>query len=118
MAYKNSDESIASVQIGDKIQRATGSGVISEVVDFTQENGKILQIDLHLSGASNAENLTVTLNSAEGAVYDLVMFSQDLDGATDISITDQWYVAKGDSVTVAYPNSAGNTFGLQIHYAV
>lgn len=116
-SHKQASVRLAEAEIGDEVLRATGAGAIAQTIDFDRP-GKVMQVELHLSAASAAEDFSISVDSAAGTEYDTVLFSQDLDGLTDISVTDSFLIAEGDSLSIAFPNTNAATFGLVVHYAV
>ncbi|MBW2308516.1 MAG: hypothetical protein JRG73_16440 [Deltaproteobacteria bacterium] len=103
-----------------RFHRATGTGAIAESVTMT-DKWRIMQIRLHLSGASAAEDLIVSIDSAVSAVYDAVLVTQAMNGLTDYAYmfgdgSDGQIVDGGDAVNIDYPNSNGRTWGLEVAY--
>jgi hypothetical protein len=99
---------------------STGSGAISSLVAVpAATTHQLLQVTLHLSAApATSEDFRVSLKAAAGAVYDTVLFSQDLsvDSVTDLLwIPDRpVLLVGGDEVEASYPNTDAVEFGLQI----
>ena len=98
---------------------ATGSGAIDETLT-TGLNCNITEVRLHLSAAgATAENFTAQLDSDEGAVFDLLSVSQDMNGETDFH---RIYDGRGmaldstDLVDFDYPNTDARTWGLEVIY--
>ena len=63
------------------------------------------------SAPTTAENITITLDSAGGTAYDVVLRSVDpsIDGATSVVFEDIRGISKNDSLIVAYTNTDGNS---------
>jgi hypothetical protein len=94
---------------------STGTGAISFSAD-PDHPASLVCVRLHLSAAGGAaENFTVTLNSARGAAYDCVLFSQDMTTVTDILWIPERPipVINNDVLDFAWTNSNGRTFGLE-----
>lgn len=98
--------------------RATGAAAIASTLTPTTPI-ELICVKLHLSAAGGAaENFTVTINSVASAVYDVVLFSQDMTAVTDILwIPDQPIpIVNNDPIDFAYANSNTRTYGLEVIY--
>ena len=96
--------------------RATGAAAIAATL---AETGPIelICVKLHLSAAGGvAENFTVTVDSATNAVYDTVLFSQDMNTVQDILwLPDRPIpIVNDDEIDFAYPNTNTRTYGLEV----
>jgi len=96
----------------------TGAGAMSVTFtpgkDFTFE-----EVRLHLSAASaTAENFVVTLVSGKGAVYNIKLYSQDMDTVQDLVYQPEKKhdFDEGDSLTFTWTNTNARTWGLEIAY--
>lgn len=97
---------------------ATGSGAItaSHAVSSWE---RILSVTLHFSSApTTSQSFTITLDANDGASYDTLLFSIDPSVS---SITDLvWFpdgdlvCEDGDAIDLAYTNTDGRTYGVQI----
>jgi len=96
-------------------QRATGSAAIATSLTCT-DPAELICVKLNLSAAGGAaENFTITCNSAAGAAYDTVLFSQDMTTVTDLLwVPDQPIpITSGDVLDFAYNNGNTRTYGLE-----
>ena len=103
--------------IAYKVHRATGAVAI----DSTLAPGRQIElvcVKLHLSAAGGAaEDFTVTIDSASAAVYDVVLFSQDMTSVADIVwVPDRPIPVLSDEIDFAYANSNTRTYGLEVNY--
>lgn len=78
-------------------------------------------VKLHLSavgGAVGAVAFTVTINSATNAVYDTLLFSQDMTAVQDVFWQPERPIAitNSDVIDIAYANGSGRTYGLEVLY--
>lgn len=115
LSAKQANQVIASSILGDETYRATGTGAVSETI-AVDRNTRILSIQLHLGAAGASGLFSVTLGSAAGTEYDTVLLAQEMNGISDVHITDAFFVAKDDNVILTYPNNTA-TFGLTVLYA-
>lgn len=98
------------------------AGTGDEAISVSYAPGKSFWLDavtVHLSSApTTAGDLTVTLDAADGAAYDTVLFSLDPSEQSDtdvVYIPDQPLLCmSGDAIAVAYTNTDGRTYGLRI----
>jgi len=58
---------------------------------------------------TTSENLTVTLDSGQGAAYDTVLASVDPVGATEVVVRNIAGLKNGDKIIVEYTNTDGNS---------
>lgn len=96
---------------------ATGSAAINTTV--TVPAGQVqqfLQATIHFSAAAAATNLTITLDAAAGAVYDVLLVTAAMVGLTNYvyNPTLPLYLLPGDALVFAYANGGGATYGLQV----
>jgi hypothetical protein len=103
---------------------ATGAAAIaySTANEISQAGVHLKEIRIGLSAAGGAGNLTVTINSALGAVYDTVVDTTDMT-----TVTDYYYkppedskllLFPGDTIDVAWANGSTRTYGLEAVYEV
>jgi len=98
--------------------RATGAAAIDS--SLTPSGPIVLDsVKLHLSAVGGAaEDFTVTINSVTGAVYDTLLFSQDMTAVRDIF----WQpdrpivITNSDVIDIAYANGNKRTYGLEVLY--
>ena len=96
-------------------QYVMGTGNIS----YTLDPGRPAQLEevrLHLSAAGGANSFTVTLDSAQGSEYDVVLNTQDMTSATDeiYQPTRPEPLVDGDKLVFAWTNASTKTYGLEI----
>ena len=97
---------------------ATGAGALAATI-APGVAFQIEEIRVHLGSASaTSENITVTLDHAEGAAYDVVLKAQDMNAVVDFV----WIPARpaiiptGSEVDIAWANTNTETFGLEVLY--
>jgi len=80
---------------------------------------ELLSVTLHLNAAgTTSEDFTITLDANAGHEYDALLYSKDL-AATSIADV-AWvpngplYLSGGDAVDVAWFNTEGRTYGVEI----
>ena len=68
------------------------------------------------AASATAEDLTVSIVSSTGAVYNTVLFAQDMDTVQDLvwQPTRPIDIPRGDGINVAWLNTNGRVFGLEI----
>lgn len=96
----------------------TGSAAISYSLDKDRVI-LVKQVRLHLSAAGGAGDLTITLNSALGAAYDVNIVTEDMTLVTDLIWNpngDLFYLAPDDTLDIAWANANTRTYGLEILY--
>lgn len=98
--------------------RATGAAAIAS--SLTPPGPiELVCVKLNLSAAGGAaENFTVTVNSAAAAVYDTILFSQDMNTVQDLFwLPDQPIpIINLDVIDFAWANSNTRTYGLEVIY--
>jgi hypothetical protein len=107
---------------------ATGGGAMSETltpIDPVACDFRLCQVELHLDGAATtSENFTITLDSGNGAAYDVVLHSVDISGEDDtanvILVANDFAAGfkAGDTIDFAFANTEANTWGLTVTYRV
>lgn len=101
-----------------QIQPVTGEAALS----YTLTPGKKFvfeEIRLHLNAASaTVENFVITLQSARGTAYDVVLYSVGMNTVQDLVYqADQSHsFEKGDSLVFAWTNTNLRTYGMEIIY--
>lgn len=101
-----------------KQQSATGSAAIAESLG-PNKAFRILEVRVKFSAAiAAAEDLTVTLNSANGASYDVVLDTQAMSGLSQYIFRPAAPLLgmKGDAADVAFANTDARTYGIEIIY--
>ena len=88
-----------------------------------EELFRLVEVRLHLNGASTtSENFTVTLDSAENAVYDAQLLYQDMNTFADYCYP--WgnnachHMKATEAIVFAWPNSNSKIWGLEAIYDV
>jgi hypothetical protein len=102
--------------------RVSDTGSAAASLSYTVPTGGTFDLNsvtVTLSAApTTSENLTVTLDSAIGAAYDVVLYTVDPSATSATSITWQptvpLYLRPGDAVTLAYTNTDTRTWGATI----
>ncbi len=116
LTNKTANVAAARVHLGDDILRETGTGPVGASVTAST-NMRVLAIMLHLSGpATVSENLSAEISSAAGTAYNQVLFSQDVNGLADVTMTDAFIIPEGDTLEVGFANTDALTYGLTILY--
>ena len=101
-------------------ENATGSGpILASLVVDEAKTYNLISVSLNLDVApTTSESFTITLDADAGAVYDTLLYTNDLSvgSVTDILwMPDQPILLEGgDAVDVAYANTDGRLYGLQI----
>ena len=97
---------------------ATGAAAINTTVSpgrpFALES-----VSVHLNGAGGAGNLTVTVDAAAGAAYDVVLKTIDMTSLTDWVWQPERPVelAKDDKIVIAWANAGAKTYGLTVRWS-
>ena len=100
--------------------RATGSAAIAS--SLTPPGPIVIDsVKLHLSavgGAVGNVTFSITVNSVAGAVYDTLLFSQDMTAVQDIFWQPERSIAiaNSDVIDIAYANGSGLDYGLEVLY--
>ena len=98
--------------------RILAAGAISSVTDAFTSERRLLGVTVHFSAApTTSEYLTVSLDSADGPEYDVVIYRIDPAAAstTDIVYTDaNLPLVVGDALRVVYANSDARTVGIRL----
>jgi hypothetical protein len=102
---------------------ATGAVAVAASCSITDSRSHLNWVSLKLSAAaSTSENVTITLDSGNGAAYDVVLVAFDpsvIGGTSFVWIPD--YVltlGAGDKIVVTYTNTDTRTYGLQVRYSL
>ncbi len=98
------------------VEGATGTAAIATSA-VAQRAAQILSVTLNLSLApTTSEDFTVTLNSAEGAAYDTLLYSLDLSTGSTTDLIwqpdQEMWLQPGDSLDVAFTNTDTRTYGI------
>ena len=79
----------------------------------------ISTIKIHLSAAGGAsENLVISIDSGQGAAYDIVLLTQDMNTVQDLVYQPDFVIPFkiGDEIDVTYANTNSRTIGMEICY--
>jgi len=99
---------------------ATGAGAINAThVTPSGQHYQLVSVAVNLSAApTTSENLTITLDSADGAEFDTTLYSVNPStaGTTDVFWwPDQLtYLHPGDAIDVQFANTDKRTYGVTI----
>jgi hypothetical protein len=104
------------------VYKVNGTGAAAIATTMTVPAGRIYQlisVSVKFSTAPvTSESMTVTLNAAAGAAYDIMLYTinPSLLATTNlIWFPDQpLYLQGGDAIDVAYTNTDTRTYGVQI----
>jgi|GEM_PF-1303417 len=87
-----------------------------------EDSFQMLESRLHLSAAATQENYTITLDSALGADFDVVLATHAMTGVANVDdvwgINEPRYFNADDELIFAFPNTDGRTFGLEVKYRI
>jgi len=80
---------------------------------------ELIGIKLHLDANGGSGDLTITEDADAGAEHDVVLFRADMANVKDVVWLPERAIPMGadDTVTVAWANTGGATWGLQAYYA-
>lgn len=109
---------------------ATGAAAIAHSFTATGRGNHVEKVTFKFGvKPTTSENLTIILNSAAGAAYDVLCLIHDPstdDAAGDGSLSLIWNgvedsvdgidLAPGDSLDIAYANTDTETYGCNIYY--
>ena len=99
-------------------QPVTGTGAMS----YSFAPGKEFsfeEVRLHLSDAlAPAENFVITLVSSKGALYNVKLYSKDMDSVQDLMYqpAKQHDFGPKDSLLFTWTNTNAKTWGMEIVY--
>jgi hypothetical protein len=90
-------------------------------VDYTtsvERDFQLEEVRLHLGSAGGANSFTVTIDSAQGDDYDIVVNTQDMSAATDehYQPTRPLWIRNGDQIRCEWTNGSHVQYGLEIIY--
>lgn len=95
----------------------------SGAIALSVEPGRAWQLEcikVHLNAAGGAGSLTAKVDAEAGAVYDVVVLTQDMTAATDVVYipTRPIPMDAGDKLIVAWPNAGDKTYGVEVKYSL
>lgn len=106
------------IGVKKQTQPITGTGAMSYTFapgkEFTFE-----EVRLHLSAAcTNVENFVITLQSKEGALHNVKLYSVAMNTVQDLVYqpTKPHIFGPSDSLTFTWTNANGRTWGMEIIY--
>ena len=96
---------------------ATGGGAMAETLSHAVRY-RVLEFRVHLSaaGGTASEAFTATMDADQGVAYDYLLFSQDMELATDAGYlpdSEQWF-EDADKIVFSYTNTTTETWGLTV----
>jgi len=98
--------------------RATGASALAKTlapgVPF-----RLIEVRIHLSAASaTSENFTITMDSGTNAVHDMLLYSKDMNGVSDVAwiLEENRYFESADELDFAWANTNTRTWGLELIY--
>lgn len=77
------------------------------------------EVRIHLSAASStSENFIITLLSVKGSVYNVVLYTRDMDTLQDLVYqpTKEHKFEDGDRLSFTWTNTNLRTYGMEIIY--
>ena len=96
----------------DTVKVALGPGVEFQMIEAR----------LHLSASGGAvENYTITLDSENGAAFDVVLETAAMNADADVPTVwneQKRYFNDGDVLLFEYANTNGRTWGLEVVYRI
>jgi len=112
---------VCAAQAGGSRYYYSGTGAINiTALPFSSSTVAVakdaagFEIRLHLGAAGAAGNLTVRIDSASNSKYDAALEVYDMSGVQDYVVSFSNWVAAGDSIVIAWANSGGATWGLEL----
>ena len=108
--------------------KCTAEAFAAEAVDMTvkcPDHERIKKILVAFDAApTTSEDLTITLDSAEGSAYDTTLFtvdpvSESVSGSMVIRPEDdEWEFVYGDAINIAYDNTDLADISISVYYEV
>jgi hypothetical protein len=97
---------------------SSGTGALVDTTAAIDQGAGFESVSIHLGSApSSQENLTVTLDANAGAAYDTVLFTGSMGGITNLLVDEADFnvtLQRGDALDVAWDNTDGVTWGMEI----
>lgn len=105
------------------VAKYTYSSATTVAASWTAPGGgaKILSVEIAFSSApTTSEDLTISVDAAAGATYDVDLRTVDpsVDSATSIVWEGPYYLAEDDAIDVDYANTDTNTVTVSVVYSV
>lgn len=102
--------------------KVNGTGAAAIATSMTIPAGRayrLISVSVKFSAApTTSESMTVTLNAAAGAAYDILLYTMNPSLLATTNLV--WfpdrdlYLQAGDAIDVAYTNTDTRTYGVQI----
>jgi hypothetical protein len=94
----------------------TGGGAINTTSTALTSEATLEAITIHVGVAAGAvENLVVTVDAIDGSAYDTVILTQAMAGVTDVALTDLGIpLYAGDALKVTWTNTDSRTIGVRL----
>ena len=93
-----------------------GAAIDYNTGPFTSEQTLTeVRVKSNIAAGVNEERLTVTLDSKDGAAFDVVIISRDMDIISDYVATDIGFLIEvGDALRVQFANSKSRTVSVRL----
>lgn len=121
MAFVTDTVIVKAFADGTAIHRSIFTSVDVPVAEVFTPTGpcEVLEIRIHLSVAGDANDLTITIDSASGAAYDTTVQLVTMATVTDIHRTgddDKFILAVGDALKIDWANAGqpASTVSIEI----
>lgn len=101
------------------VARATGAAAVAMNV-APDARWQLEEFRIHLSAVGTAGDLTITVDDADGAVYDIVIYRLPMAAITD----HPWKPANpipfdtSDEINIAWANASNRTYGIEVIYSL
>lgn len=102
----------------------SGSGALSLTVPVPCDVWRVASVSLHLAGDPGMSDiLTISLDAEEGAAYDAVLDTKEMNGSTDYVwpppeelhlLFGGEHMYPGDKLVVAFQNNATQAAGVRV----
>ena len=95
---------------------SAAGAALAHTYTFTTD-AQLREIRLHVDATvGTVANLTVTIGSSLGAIYDELVLTHDMNGITDVLQTynPPILIHSGDAIVSAWANADGDNWGYQI----
>ena len=97
---------------------ASGNGAIAATRNVPDGDVyRLISVSVNFNLApTTSENLTITLDDAQGNAYDLLLYTLDVSAGATTDILwqpdQELMLVGGDAIDVVFPNSNARTYGL------
>jgi len=103
---------LASTAYGFEKRVFTGSGAISEEIDWGVSNVKVISVELTMNTASATAEDLVIRQGTTGVIYN----TQDMNTVKDFVLDTSRAVKSGDSMGITWANTNARTYTLEVYY--